>query len=108
MHDHAMTIQVGSPNMADNFKRNFIFVGFNIRVWPWRGEFNVDDTGWDLNNDVADVVHRRFGVRQNEYQLLMPESTSAMKEISDFIFEVETANIAAIKIPASIARLFDQ
>ncbi len=94
--------------MDGDLMRDFIFIGFNIRIWPWDGEFNVDDTGWDLNNDIAEAVNRRFDVKQNEFQLLMPEDSSTMKEISNFILGVESANVAAIKIPTRIARLLDR
>lgn len=86
---------------------NFVFVGFNVRQWPWAGPYNVDDTGWDLNEDVNGDLSLKFDIKENEYQLLMPKNNSEMEKVSRYISTFPKANIAAISIPEFIAKKND-
>jgi hypothetical protein len=86
----------------------FIFIGFNIRVWPSVGDFNVDDTGWDINYEIMDVVEKKYCVQKNEYQLLMPENSLTMQDVSNFVLGIESANVAAVKIPTQVVRFLDR
>jgi hypothetical protein len=86
---------------------NFTCIGFDVRMWPWAGEFNVDDTGWDVNEGCyADLVEE-FTLKENEYQLLEIKAQDLLWRVSDYIGKKESCNLVAIELPTEIVKLQD-
>ena len=85
----------------------FTCVGFDVREWPWSGEFNTDETGWEQNEESYASLIEQFGLRENEYQLLEILDREQLLKITEFIERKENCNLVAIEFPYNVVRLQD-
>ena len=83
----------------------FTCIGFDVRKWPWDGSFNVDETGWDQNEDGYTDLVDKFGLKENEYQLLEILDQEQLLKISEYIKEKENCNLVAIEFPYDLVKL---
>lgn len=86
---------------------NFVCVGFDVKVWPWAGPFNADDTGWAVNEDVLAEVKDKFSLEENEFQLLdIPEGL--LEDVINHTLALQGCNLISIELPKDIVLLNDE
>lgn len=85
----------------------FTCIGFDVRKWPWNGEFNVDETGWEQNEEGYSALIREFGLKENEYQLLEIQTQEKLFNVSKYINSYDNYNLVGIEFPYEVVRLQD-
>ncbi|WP_062269131.1 hypothetical protein [Endozoicomonas arenosclerae] len=85
----------------------FVCVGFDVRVWPWNGPFNVDDTGWEQSDRIYENLKLDLNLDENEYQLLKVDSETLLHRVSDYINKSSECDLVAIELPVEIVKLYD-
>lgn len=106
MLNHALPIKVGEYKRG-NRNMQFTCIGFDVREWPWKGDFNADETIWEQNEEGYSSLIEKYGLKENEYQLLEIQDQEQLLEVSEFIRKKQNCNLAAIEFPLSVVRLQD-
>lgn len=86
---------------------NFQCLGFDVKVWPWLGSYNVDNSGWERSEADYEVVCSKFKLKENEYGLLEIESNERFHEIQQFVARLQNSNLIAIEIDHRIIEIHD-
>lgn len=102
-----MNTLAGLRNMGNNYMK-FVCVGIDVRQWPWSGELNVDETGWDQNEEGYALLKKEFDLQENEYQLLRVQTQQRLIEVSNFIAKRDDCNLVAIEFPVELVKLQDE
>lgn len=87
---------------------NFTCIGFDVRKWPWQSNFNVDETGWEQNENAYIDLIDKFDLRENEYQLLEIATQKQLSNITRYLFTKEDCNLMAIEFPHDVVKLQDE
>lgn len=85
----------------------FTCIGFDVREWTWSGNFNVDETGWEQNEEGYSDLIEKFNLKENEYQLIEIRDQKQLLEISEYIDKKKDCNLVAIEFPFDIVKLQD-
>jgi len=86
---------------------DFTCVGFDVRKWPWSGEFNIDETGWEQSERDYSNLMEKFDLKENEYQLLEIQEKEQLLKISEYIEKKESCNLVAVELSTEIVRIQD-
>lgn len=85
----------------------FACIGFEVKKWPWNGNFNADDTGWDSNEERHIEMLEKFSLKLNEYQLIEIRNQELLENVCEWVIEKKDCNLIAIKFPQDAVRILD-
>lgn len=86
----------------------FTCIGFDVRACPWNGTFNVDETGWEENEQGYTSLVDEFGIQENEYQLLDIREQELLSRVSEYIGQKNDCNLIAVEFPCDVVKIQDE
>jgi hypothetical protein len=86
---------------------NFSCIGFDVKKWPWDGNFNADDTGWDSSERCYSEMMEKYSLSVNEYQLIEVENQELLGSICEWMIDRKDCNLIAIQFPQAAVKILD-
>ena len=85
----------------------FSYVGFDVKTWPWNGNFNADDTGWDINEKRRFEVMERYSLNFNEYSFIEIRNQELLDTVCEWVTERDDRNLIAVQFPQGAVSVVD-